>query len=169
MLARILQISGTHTDSTLFWNSFGQFFNSGIESTSSRYSPGFYHFLVLTLILPFFETRQESFSIVARSLPFLGAHPDSTIFQYSQTFYHFLILVHKFFNSAMDSTFSRYSPWFYQFLVVTLILPFSDNRPYSFLIVARILPFPGARPDSTNFLYSHWFYPFPKLVWTVFQ
>ena len=76
----ILSFYGTHTDSTIFRFSFGQFFNSGTDSTVSRYLPGFDHFPVLTLILPFFETRPESFWIVARILPFLGTRPNSTFF-----------------------------------------------------------------------------------------
>ena len=83
VLARILQISGTQTDSIFFRNSSGKFFKSGTESTFSRYSPRFYHFLVLTLILHFSETRQNSFSIVARILPFPRTRPDSTNFWYS--------------------------------------------------------------------------------------
>ena len=54
VLARILPFFGTHTDSTLF-----------------RYSPGFYHFFVLTLIRSFSATRPEIFSILARNVPFL--------------------------------------------------------------------------------------------------
>ena len=159
-LPRILRISGTHTDSTLFRNSSGQLFNSGTESTFSRYSPGFYHFPVLTLILPFFDTRPDSFLVVAQILPspilarippFSGSHTDSALFRYSSG---------QFFGSGTDSTFSWYSPGFYHFPVLTLILPFSDTRPDSFSVVARILPFPGTRPNSTIFRYSHLFYPF---------
>ena len=106
VLAPSLPFSGTHTDSTLFRNSSGQFFNSGTNSTcsptrpnitifrnSSReffnsgtdstfclYSPGFYHLLILTQILPFSDTR-----------------PDSTIFRYSHWFYLFSKLVRTVF------------------------------------------------------------------------
>ena len=83
ILAQILRFSDTHTDSTIFRYSSGQFFGSGTDSTFSGYSPEFYHFSVLTLILPFFDTRPDSFSIVARILPFPCTRPDSTIFRYS--------------------------------------------------------------------------------------
>ena len=151
---------GTHTDSTLFRNSSGQFFNSGTDSTFSRYSQGFYHFLVLTLILPFFETRPDRFSIVAQILPFPVTRPDSTIFSSHIDSALFRNLYGQFFNSGTDSTFSQYSPLFYHFSVLTLILLFSDTRPDSFSIVARILPFlvlarilqfSGTHIDSTLF------------------
>ena len=89
VLARILPFPGTplilpfssiHTDSTFFRKSSREFFNSGTESTIPRYSSGFYHFPVLTLILPFSVTRTDSFSIVAQILPFPGTCPDSTNF-----------------------------------------------------------------------------------------
>ena len=75
-----------------------QFFGTRTDSTFSRYSPGFYNFPVLTLILPFSEIRQDSFSIVAQILPFLGTHADFTIFLYSHSFYHFAILVRTVFQ-----------------------------------------------------------------------
>ena len=82
VLARILAFSGPDTDSSIFWCSWGQFFDTRIDSTFSRYSPGFYRFQVLTLILPFFGTRRDSFSVLARILPFPGTRPDSTVFRY---------------------------------------------------------------------------------------
>ena len=45
----------------LFRYSPGQFFNTRRDSTFSRYSPGFYHFSVLTQIRPFFDTRRDIF------------------------------------------------------------------------------------------------------------
>ena len=44
VLPRILPFFGTHTDSTLFRYSSGQFFDTRTDSTFSRYSSGFYHF-----------------------------------------------------------------------------------------------------------------------------
>ena len=76
----ILPLYGTHTNSTLFRNSSGLFFKSGMDSSFYRHSPGFYNFPVLTLILPFSETRSDSFSKVQLIIPFLGTRPDSSIF-----------------------------------------------------------------------------------------
>ena len=94
----ILSFYGTHTDSTIFRNSSGQFFKSGMDSSFSQHSPGFDHFSVFTLILPFSETRSNSFSKVQRILPFLGTRTNSTIF-----------------GSHTNSTLLRYSHWFYHF------------------------------------------------------
>ena len=133
------------------------------------YLPGFYHFPVLTLILPFSETRPISFSIVARILSFLGTCPDSTIFRYSHWIYPFSKLVQTVFQYWHGSTFSPYAPGLYHFQVLALILPFSDTRPESFSLLARIVHFPDIRPDSTIVWYSQWCYPFPILVRTVFR
>ena len=132
-----------------------------MDSSFSRHSPGFYHFPVLTLILPFSETRPESFSIVARILPFLGTRPYFIVFGTHTNSTLFRNSSGQFFKSGMDSSFSRHYPGFYHFPVLTLILPFFETRSDSFSIVAQILPFPGTRPDSTIFRYSHWFYHFP--------
>ena len=149
VLAQILVFSDPDTDSTIFCYSSGKFFGTRPDSTFSRYSPGYYRFQLLTLILPFFGTRGNSFSVLARILPFLvlarilafsGTDTDSTIFPYSWGL---------FFGTRTDSTFSRYSPGFYRFQLLTLILPFFGTRRHSFSLLARILPFPGTRPDST--------------------
>ena len=112
VLARILAFSDLDTDSTIFCYSSGMFFGTRPDSTFSRYSPGFYRFQLLTLILPFFGTRRHSFSVLARILPFLvlamilgfsGIDIDSTIFRYSWG---------QFVGTRTDSTFSRYSPGF---------------------------------------------------------
>ena len=75
-----------------------------------RYSPGFYPFSVLTLILPFSETHPDCFSIVARILPFP---------RYSPGFYHFpvLIVILPFSETRPDS-----------FSIVAQILPFLGTR-----------------------------------------
>ena len=39
----------------------------------------------------------------------------------------------------------------------------------SFSVLARNLSFLGTRPDSTFFRYSHGFYYFPVLIWTLFR
>ena len=113
------------------------------------YSPGFYHFQVLTLILPFFGTRPDRFSVLAQILPFpvlaqilqfSGTHAGSTIFRYPSG---------QYFRTRTDSTFSRYSPGFYHFQVQTLSHPFFGTRPDGFSVLARILPFPDTRPDCT--------------------
>ena len=81
----------------------------------SRPSLGFYHFHLVTLIQPFSGTHPNSFSLLARILPFPGIRWDFTIF--------------------------RYSLGFYNFHLVTLIQPFSDTRPDSVSVLARILPY----------------------------
>ena len=99
VLARILSFFGTYPDSTIFRYSFGQFFCTSTDSTFSRYSfgqffgtrtestffrysPVFYHFPILTRIPPFFSTRSDIFSVLARNLHFSGTCPDSIIFPY---------------------------------------------------------------------------------------
>ena len=171
------------------------FLDTRTDSTFSRYSPGFCHFLILTQIRPFSITRRERFSILARILPFPDTHPDSTIFGHSIKFDHFPVLTGTVFNTRGDSTYSWYSPGFYHFSVPTKIRPFSDTRLdsfsilawilpflvlawnffryshrfYLFPILARILPFPSTRPDSTIFWYSHRFDPFLVLAGTIFR
>ena len=107
MLFRSLLFSGTDTDSTLFRYSSGKFFGTRTDSTFPEYSPEFYHFAVLTLILPFqLLVRKVSrysygfflFLVVARILPFFATDTDSTLFQYSSG---------KFLGSRTDSTFSE--------------------------------------------------------------
>ena len=51
------------------------------DSAIYRYSRGFYHFQVLTLILTFFDTRSDRFSVLARILPFPGTRPDCSVFR----------------------------------------------------------------------------------------
>ena len=83
VLTRILPLFGTHTNSTFFRNSSGQSFNNRTDSTFSRYSPGFYHFQVRTLIFPLFDPLPDSFSVLARILPFPGTRPNFRILWYS--------------------------------------------------------------------------------------
>ena len=91
--SRILSFFGTPTDSTLFRYWWGQLLVTRTDSTFSQYSPGFYHFLVLPQIRPFFGTRGNNFWILALFLPFPGTRPDSIIFRYSQRFDPFPVLV----------------------------------------------------------------------------
>ena len=100
------------------------------------------------------------FPVVSRILLFFGTHTHSTFFRYSSR---------QFFDTRMDSTFSWYSTGFYHFSLLTMIRPFSCNRRDCFSILARILLFPGTFPDSTVFLYSYSFDPFPVLVRTIFR
>ena len=79
-------------------------------------------------IPPFFGTRRDSFSRLARNLAFPGTRPDSTIFRYSHRFDPFPVLAVRVF---------RYSHGFYHFPVL-----------------AGILPFFGTHTDSTFFQYS---------------
>ena len=83
VVSQIRLFFGTHTDSSLFRYSTGQFFNTRMDTSFSWYSPGFYYFSVLTLIRRFFCNRRESFSILARILPFPRTCPKTTIFRYS--------------------------------------------------------------------------------------
>ena len=64
----ILPFPGTHSDSAIFRYSHRfdpfrysprLFFDTRTDSTFCRYSPGFYHFSVLTQIRPFSGTRQD--------------------------------------------------------------------------------------------------------------
>ena len=82
VLARILPFSGTDPNSAIFRYSFGQCFCTRMDSTFSRHSPRFYHFPVLTLILPFFGTRSDSYSILARILLYPGTRSNPSIFRY---------------------------------------------------------------------------------------
>ena len=77
------------------------------------------------MIRPFFGTRPDIFSVLARILQFPIIRRDFTIF--------------------------RYSPGFYHFQLVTIIQPFFGARPDSFSVLARIPPFPIIRSDSTIF------------------
>ena len=70
----------------------GQFFDTRTDSPFSRYSPVFYHFLVLTQIRPFSGNRGDSFSILVPILAFPGARSDSTFFCYSRRFGHFSVI-----------------------------------------------------------------------------
>ena len=154
VLARILSFSDIDTDSTIFRYLFAQFFGTHTDSTFSQNSPGYYHFSVLTLILPFFRCHLVRFLViarilhfpgVARILSFFGTDPDFTIIRYS---------CRQFFGTRTDSTFPRYSPGFYQFSVMTLILPFFVTRLHSFSV----------HTDSAFSRYSPEFYHFSILT-----
>ena len=161
VLARIRLFFGTQTDSTIFRYLFGKLFDTRTDSTIvvtrldytlSWYTLGFKHFPILKLILPFFGTLSDSYSILARILPLPSSRPDSIIFWYSHWFYHFSILAWKVFVTFTDYTLSWYSPGFDHFPVLKLILPFFSTRSDSYSILARILPLPGSLPDSIIFL-----------------
>ena len=124
VLARILPISGTHIGSTIFRNSSAQFFGIRTNSTFSQYSPGFYKFPVLTLIVSFSETRPESFlkmarillfPVLARILPFSGTHTYSTLLDTHPDSFSVLARILHFPGTRPDSTDFRYSYIFYPF------------------------------------------------------
>ena len=69
-----------------------QFFDTRRDSSFPRYSHGFDHFSVLTLIGHFSGTHPNSFSILARILLLPGTRPDSTIFRYAHRFDPFRVL-----------------------------------------------------------------------------
>ena len=107
-LTPILPFFGTHTDSTVFRYSPGRFFDTRTDSTFSWYIPELCHFLVLTLIRPFFDTRRDSFLTLVRILPFPGIDQDNAIFRYSHIFDPFLVLPGTLFDTRTNSTFSGY-------------------------------------------------------------
>ena len=107
---------------TLFWYSSWKFFGNRTDSTVSPYSPGFYHFSVLTLIVPSSDTRPYSFSVLARILPFPGTRSDSTIFRY-----------------LLGSTIFQYWHWFYLFPVLAPTVFWYSHGFYLFPVLARIL------------------------------
>ena len=129
VLTRILPFLGTHIDWTLFQNSPEQFFDTRTDSTFSWYSPGFCHFLVLTLIGPFSGTYPNCFWILARILLFPGTHPDSAIFRYSHSFKPFSVLARTIFRHTLG---------FYLFPVLARILSSFDTQIDSTLL--RYLP-----------------------------
>ena len=110
----------------------------------------------------------ESFSLLARIIPFPSTRPDSTIFWYSNWFYHYSVLVRTVF---------RYSHGFYLYRVVAGILLFSGPHTDSTIFRYSLGKFVVTRtdytlsryspPDSTIFRHSHWFYHFSILVQTV--
>ena len=112
-----------------------------MDSTYSWYTHRFYHFLAFTWILP---------------LPVLALK----FFRYFHGFYLIPVLALSlpFFGTHTGSTLSRYSPGH-----------FFGTRPDSYSVLSGILPIPGTRADSTIFLYSHGFNPFPVLTSTVFS
>ena len=48
-----------------------------MDATFSRYSSGLNNFPLLTLMLPFFRTGPDNFSVLARIPPFVGTRLDS--------------------------------------------------------------------------------------------
>ena len=137
ILARIQLFPGIHPDSAIFWYSHWLDPFPVLTRTGFGYWHGFYFFLVLTRILPFFCTRI-----------------DWTLFRYSPE---------QFFDNRRDSSFSRYSHGFESFSVLTLIAHFSGSHPnsssilariYFFLVLTQILPFFGTHIDWTLFRYS---------------
>ena len=129
------------------------FFVTRTDYSPSRYSPGLGHLPVLTLILPFFGTRWDSYSILARILPLPYSRPDSIIFCPHTDSAISRYSPRKFFHTRRYYTPSWYSPGFDHFSVLKVILIFFGTRSHSFSILARILPFAGTRPDSTFFRY----------------
>ena len=128
VLFRILLFFGTHTNSTVFQYSPGQFFDNRTDSTFSRYLPGLCHFSVLPQSRPFSSTPRDSFSTLVRILPFPGTYSDSAIFRYSHWFDCFPVL---------SGTTFRHSHGFYLFPVLT-----------------RMMPFFGSPTESTLFWYT---------------
>ena len=104
VVARIPQFSGAHTESTIFPYWFGQFFGTRTDSTFCQYLPGFKNVPLLTLILPFFCTGPDSFSVQVQ-----------TVFRYSPGFNNFPVvtLILPFFRTPSDSfsVFARIPPF----------------------------------------------------------
>ena len=106
---------------------------------------------------PFYGTPRDSFSTLARILPFPRIDPDSAIFRYSHRIDLFPVLAETLF---------RHSHGFYLFPVLTRIMsffgtkkfqPFSATPRESFSTLAWILPFLRTDPDSAIFRYLHRF------------
>ena len=85
-------IFSTHTDSTMFRYSSGQYFYARRASTFSRYTPRstifwYSHRFDPFPVLPGADCRYSDgfylFPLLAWILPFFGTHTDSTLFQYS--------------------------------------------------------------------------------------
>ena len=143
---------GTHTDSTLFRYSLGQFVDTRTDSIpfpNTDLDPAIFLYLhrfdPLSILvgIVFRHSHGFAFSRYRPSiLPFFGTHTYSTLFRYSPG---------QIVDSRTDSTFSRYSPGFYHFSVLTQIRPFFGNRGDSFSILVRILPFFCTHTDSTLF------------------
>ena len=122
-----------------------------MDSTFSRYSPGFYYFWVSTQIVPYSDTRPDTFSVLARFLTFPGTRPISTIFGYSHRLYPLPILVRILF---------RYSHGFYLFPVIARILLFLGEHTDCTLFRYSSGDFFGTRTISNFSRYSPGFYNF---------
>ena len=129
----------------------------------------FRSFFVVTHIRAFSGTPCDSFSTIARILPFPGTDRDSVIFRYSHRFDHFPVL---------PGTVFRHTHRFYLFPVLTRMMPFwvvtqirafSGTPKDSFSTLTQILHFPGTDLDSGIFRYSHRLDPFPVLPGTVIR
>ena len=158
---RILPFPGTRPDSNIFWysHSFYQFFNTRTDSTFSRYSPGSYHFSVLTQIRPFSSTHRDIFSTLARILPVPGADSNSAIFRHSHRFDPFSVLAETVFRDSYE---------FYLFPVLIRTLPFFGTYTYSTLFWYSPGQFFDSHRDSNFSRYSHRFDHFSILAETVF-
>ena len=125
--------------------------------------------MVLTQIRPFLDTRWDSFSTLARILPFPGTDPDYTIFWYSHGFNLYSIL---------GGTNFRHSHGFYLFPLVTPIMPFFGTHTDSAIFGYLWGLFVYTRTDSifssyssrfSHFRYSQRFNLFSVLVGIVFR
>ena len=134
-----------------------------------EYSPRFYHFSELALIWPFFGSHPNSFSILARILPFPGTRSYSTIFRYSHWLDPFPVL---------NWIVLRYSHGFYHVRVLARILPFFGTSTHWNLFRFSPEQFFDTRTDSTFSRDSPVFYhfselpligPFSVLTRTIFQ
>ena len=137
------------------------------DSTISRYTPRFYHFLVLPQIRPFSGTRGNSIWLLCT---------DSTFSRYSPGFYHFFVLptirpfsgtrgesfwilvrIVPFHGTRLDSTIFRYSHRFDRFpLPVRTVFGYShefyiflySSACYNFSVLPQIRPFSGIGLES---------------------
>ena len=141
--SRILPVPGTRPDSTNFRYShrFDPF--QVLARTVFRYLHGFY----------LFQYSLDSFSILARILPFPGTRPDSTIFRYSHRFDPLQVLAGNVF---------RYSHGFYLFPVLARILPIFVTHTDSTFFKYSAGKFFDTLMDSTFSLYSPAFYQFSR-------
>ena len=142
-----------------------------------RYSHEYYPSLVLAPILPFSDTGPNSttlryspgYYLSRYSLgPFFGTRPYSTCLRYWPKFYHSPLLAWILRFPVLDRILLRYSPGFYPSPILKWILTFSGTGPnYTILRyspryhLSRYSPGPffGIRTDSTPLRYSQGFYP----------
>ena len=113
------------------------------------------------------STRPDPFPVLTRILPFSGTRQDSTLLRYSPGFYPSPVLAWIQPFLVLAPTLFQYSPRFYHFSVLTRLYPspvLAWNLPFPILaralfsVLVQILPFSSSRSDSTLLRYLPGFY-----------